>query len=177
MLAHKLTPELIDKIYKPNVPLRLVGGRPPAKEYVSRTRKRTLLQHRTLEQTRAHNKKMIPFVIDKLKVNATYREIMLEFDVSNNMIADCRRKLGMIGNKTEERIKTVKNILMESPPYTYQLSTLAKAVGIESGALYKVLQKIPQVEKGTEPGKKNLYRYNFDVKYNDGLSAHRVTVK
>jgi hypothetical protein len=172
-----LTNEIIKKIYSPEIPLRLVGGREPTKEAKRYDRKREPAEKRTFKETRIHNAKVKPVVCELLLDGKSYRDIMMQCDVSNNFIADCRRELGIKNNRTTERIKIVKDLVMNAPAYYYQLNTLADAAGIEKNALYKVIQKIPQIEKGKEAGKKNMYLYNFDVKYNDGLSAHRVSVK
>ena len=66
---------------------------------------------------------------------------------------------------------TIKNIIMRSEDFAHKVSTLHKLTGIRKERVRNIIEKIPQIERGTGKGIKHHYRYNFDIKLGAGAIA------
>lgn len=98
-------------------------------------------------------------------------EISQQTSTSKSFVSATIKQFGLVRKSMKEERAQIKDLIMNSAPYTYKASTISKVTGIDSAKVSKMLGKIPQIERGVKTGLKFHYRYNFDIKIGDGVTS------
>ena len=93
----------------------------------------------------------------------TITEVMEQTGVKKCFVISTKELFGLVRTRKANQELQIRKILMESKPFTHNTASLGRLTGYRSDKVSRIIAKMPQAEKGTEPGLKWHYRYNFDI--------------
>jgi uncharacterized protein YerC len=124
-----------------------------------------------MAQRRLHCQAQLSTVVKMAAEGYSHNEIMLSTGVSKSFVSETKVVFELVRpSLTDDRI-VIKNAIMESEDFTHKVSTLHKLTGIRKERIRNIIEKIPQIERGTARGIMYHYKYNFDIVLGDGAIA------
>ena len=93
----------------------------------------------------------------------TIAEIAEQTGVKQCFVISTKELFGLVRPRKSTQESEIRKILMESKPFTHNTSSIAKLTGYANKRVSRIIAKMSQVEKGTEPGLKWHYKYNFNI--------------
>lgn len=122
-------------------------------------------------QCRLHCQAQLSTVVKMCVEGHSHNEIMLSTGVSKSFVSQAKVMFDLVRPSLDDDRVAIKNIIMRSKDFTHKVSTLHKLTGIRKERVRNIIEKIPQIERGTGKGIKHHYKYNFDIKLGAGAIA------
>jgi uncharacterized protein YerC len=122
-------------------------------------------------QCRAHCQTQLSTVVKMCSEGYSHNEIMLATGVSKSFVSSTKVMFELVRPSLNDDRITIKRVIMNSPDFKHKVSTLHKLTGIRKERIRNIIEKIPQIERGTGKGIMHHYKYNFDIKLGAGAIA------
>ena len=139
------------------------------KEPVALFKKERVIMSR--ESIRKHCESQVSTIVKMRLDGFDLGDISQQTATTMSFVSSIMKQFGLVRKSMKEERAQIKDLIMNSEPYTHKASTISKITGIDSAKVSKMLGKIPQIERGVKEGFKFHYRYNFDIKIGDGVTS------